>query len=80
MKQYKGLYIDGVIFTSKEDIDNFLKEQAIRSYKIAVKLFCRNTSIEASIYADQKAEYLNTQFGMDWEEIEAIEIEVMKAA
>lgn len=80
MKQYKGLYIDGTIFTSKEEIDNFLKEQAIRSYKIAVQAFCDHRDIEHSLYADEQAERLNKQFGMDWDEIEAIEIEAMQAA
>ena len=80
MKQYKGLYIDGTIFTSKEDIDNFLKEQAIRSYKIAVQAFCDHCDIEHSLYADEQAERLNKQYGMDWDEIEAIEIEAMQAA
>ena len=80
MKQYKGLYIDGTIFTSKEDIDNFLKEQAIRSYKIAVQAFCDHRDIEHSLYADEQAERLNKHFGMDWDEIEAIEIEAMQAA
>lgn len=29
MKQYKGYYIDGVIFNTEEDIDKFVKQQAI---------------------------------------------------
>ena len=80
MTQYKGLYIDNVVFNSKEDIDNFLKEQAIRSYRIAVQAFCEHCDMEHSLYADEQAERLNAQFGMDWEEIEAIEIEAMQAA
>ena len=80
MKQYKGLYIDGTIFTCKADIDSFLKGKAIEAYKNAVWAFCKESTMEASMMADQKAEYLNTQFGMDWDEIEAIEIEAMKAA
>ena len=79
MKQYKGLYIDGTIFTCKADIDSFLKEKAIEAYKTAVKAFCEHTDMEHSLYADQKAEYLNAQFGMDWDEIEAIELEAMAA-
>lgn len=79
MTQYKGLYIDVTIFTGKTDIDNFLKEQAIRSYKIAVQAFCDHCDIEHSLYADERAERLNKQFGMDWDEIEAIEIEAMAA-
>jgi len=76
---YKGYEIDGTIFTSKTEIDNFLKRKAIESYKTAVKAFCEHTDMEHSLYADQKAEYLNTQFRMDWDEIEAIELEAMAA-
>ena len=79
MKQYKGLYIDGTIFTCKADIDSFLKEKAIEAYKNAVWAFCKESTMEASMMADQKAAYLNTQFGMDWDEIEAIELEAMAA-
>ena len=80
MMNYKGYYIDHVTFNSKEEIENFLKEQAIKSYKQAIRFFNRDGSFEASIYAYEKAEYLNKQFGMTWSEIEEIEIEVLKAA
>lgn len=77
MKKYKGLYIDHVVFNSKAEIDEYLKAVAIKAYKSAVKAFCEHIDMEHSIYSDQKAEYLNTQFGMSWSEIEAIEIEAM---
>ena len=79
MKQYKGLYIDGTIFTCKADIDSFLKGKAIEAYKNAVWAFCKESTMEASMMADQKAAYLNTQFGMNWEEIEEIELAAMAA-
>ena len=77
MKQYKGYYIDNVVFNSKKDIDIFLKEQAIRSYQIACQMFARHPEMEYSIYADEKAEVLHDQFGMNWEEIEEIEIKAI---
>ena len=76
---YKGIELDGTIFATTEEIDCFLKAQAIESYRNAVKAFCEHRDFEHSLFADEKAEYLNTQFGMDWDEIEAIEISAMAA-
>lgn len=80
MKSYKGYYIDHVYFNSEEEIDNFLKEQAIRAYKTAIGMFIAHPDMEHSIFADEKAEFLNKQFNMSWEEIEQIELSVYKAA
>lgn len=78
MKKYKGYYIDHITFNSEAEIDAFLKEQAIKGYKQAVWFFCKESTMEASIYATEKAEYLHKQFRMSWSELEAIEIEVME--
>lgn len=78
--KYRGYYVDGVIFNSKADIDRFVKEEAIRAYKRSVELFVEKPTFEHSLYSDEKAEYLHTEFGMDWDEIEEIEISAMKAA
>ena len=80
MKSYKGYYIDHVYFNSQEEIDNFLKEQAVRAYKTAIEMFIAHPDMEHSIFADEKAEFLNKQFNMGWEEIEQIELGVYKAA
>lgn len=72
MKQYKGYYIDHVIFNSKADIDAHIKAQAIESYKRAAELFDTHKTIENAYYIDQLAERLINQFGMTWEEVEAI--------
>ena len=79
MKKYRGYYIDGTVFHSEAEIDFFLKEKAIQGFRIAVQMFSRNPSMEASLYAAEKAEYLNNLYGMDWDENEAIEIEAMTA-
>lgn len=39
MKQYKGYYIDGMHFKNKEQIDEFIKANAVESYKTACRLF-----------------------------------------
>lgn len=79
MKQYRGYYIDKVVFNTKEEIDEHIKTQAVKSYRAAIRYFLEHTSMEASIQAGLKAEYLNTQCGMSWSEIEEIEIMEMGA-
>lgn len=79
MRNYRGYYIDNVIFNSKEDIDNFIKAEALRAYKSAVELFAIHSDMANSIYCNEKAEILVNQFGYTWEDIEAIEIETLEA-
>lgn len=80
MRQYKGYYIDKVIFNNEQEIDEFLKQQAIRAYKIAVEVFVLDSNMEASEYVDQKAQRLVNEFGFTWEQVEELEIEFMKTA
>lgn len=79
MKNYKGYYIDNVIFHSIEEIDEFIKTQAIEAYKKAVELFASHSTLENSIYADSKAEILVNRYGFTWEEVEALEISTLQA-
>ena len=79
MTQYKGYTIDNVIFSSKEDIDRFLEEQAVKAYRIAVELFDNNRNLEYSMYCDQCADVLVNNYGYTWEQIEALEIATLKA-
>lgn len=79
MKQYKGYYIDKVIFNNEKEIDEFLKTQAIEVYKQAVELFVNRSTMENSIYCDDKAERLVNQFGFTWEQVEKLEIETLKS-
>lgn len=79
MKQYRGYYIDNVIFNNEQEIDDFIKSEAIRSYKQAVEMFVNHSTLERSILCDERAERLVTQFGFTWEQIEELEIETMKS-
>ena len=79
MRQYKGYYIDKVIFNNEDEIDEFIKSEAFRAYKQSVELFVNQPTIENSIYCDDKAEILINQFGFTWEQIEELEIQVMKS-
>lgn len=78
MRQYKGYYIDKVIFNNEKEIDEFIRNQAIEKYKQSVRWFCERPSMQFSIYSGECAERLVEQFGFTWEEIEEMEIEVMK--
>lgn len=81
MTQYKGYYIDHIIFNSKTDIDNFIKEQAIDRYKMMCRMFAQeDAGMELSIMMSEQADLLHNQFGLDYNEIEEIEIEAYKAA
>lgn len=81
MTQYKGYYIDHIVFNSKADIDNFRKEQAINRYKMMCQMFAEHDAgMELSILMSEQADRLHNEFGLDYNEIEEIEIEVFKAA
>lgn len=81
MTQYKGYYIDHIFFHSKADIDNHIKEQAIDRYKMMCRMFARqDAGMELSIMMSEQADLLHNQFGLDYNEIEEIEIEAYKAA
>jgi hypothetical protein len=79
MKNYKGYYIDNVIFHSTEEIDEFLRNQAIEAYKKAVELFASHSTLENSIYADSKAEVLVNLYGFTWNDVEELEIATLQA-
>lgn len=77
MTKYRGLYVDHVVFSSHKEIDDFLREQAVKAYKEAVELFCDLRTMEASVYASEHADKLHYEHGLSWNEIEDIEEEVM---
>lgn len=79
MKQYKGYYIDHVYFNCEAEIDEFIKNSLIERYKAACQLFATFSDMEHCILCEEYAEQLH-KLGLDWAEIEAIEIEAYKAA
>ena len=74
MTQYKGYYIDHIYFNSKADIDNHIKQKAVEEYQRRIRYFADHSTMEASIFCSEQADYLHNNFGFSWEEIEAIEI------
>lgn len=75
MKQYKGYYIDKVIFHSESDIDAFIKRETIRKYQMFCKMFADNASMELIVIMRPYEERLHNEFGLSYEEIEQLEIE-----
>lgn len=81
MKQHKGYYIDHIYFNSEAEIDSFIKEQEINRYKMMCRMFAEHDAgMELSILMTEQADRLHNQYGMGYNEIEQIEIEVFKAA
>lgn len=80
MTKYRGYYIDHVVFGSKKDIDEFVKKQAVDSYKMAVEMFVKEPSMERSSFCSDKALNLVKFHGFTWNEVEQMEIDVIKNA
>lgn len=72
MKQYKGYYIDHVVFNSEAEIDNFIKKQAVEGYKALCTMFANKPSMELSAMMCDKAKFLH-ECGLGYDEIEALE-------
>ena len=78
MTSYKGYYIDHVSFNSKAEIDAFIKEQAIRGYQNACRVFYEKADMAIAAYMAEKEKQLHDVYGLTWEQIEEIEINVYK--
>lgn len=74
MTKYRGYYIDKVVFNNKVEIDNFIKEQAVKRFEVLNQIFNNHPSLEASIACGEQAKCLHDNFGFSWEEIEEMEI------
>ena len=76
MRNYKGYYIDGVHFKCESDIDSFIRDRAVKSFKQAMLIFYKDSTLEASIYCDKRADVLRG-LGFTPEQIEDIELDVL---
>jgi hypothetical protein len=77
MKKYKGYYIDGVVFRSQKEIDNFLKEAHIKKIKVFHEmLFSERYSaaqkMELTRWIHDREVILHDEYKMTWDEIEEI--------
>lgn len=80
MKQYKGYYIDKVIFNNEKEIDAFIKKQTIEKYQTLCKMFAKDACMELIGMMQPYEDRLRNEFGLSYDEIEALEIEAIKAA
>jgi len=79
MKQYKGYYIDNVIFHSETEIDDHIKANAVEDYKRRVEAWEHSRTLESAVCVSEKAEILVNNFGFTWEEVEMLEVETLQA-
>lgn len=75
MKQYKGYYIDKVVFNNESEIDAFIKKQTIEKYKMLCKMFAQDACYELVAMMTPYEDRLHNEFGLSYEEIEQLEIE-----
>ena len=83
MTKYKGYYIDNVIFTSKNDIDNFIKSELITKIKKYSKMLLNAPDshitpgyvhgfMEMITAAEER---LHNEYNISYEELELIEVD-----
>lgn len=79
--RYKGYYIDKQSvngFKSKEEIDAFVKRQAVERYKVLYRMFEKDPTMECNVVCCKQADALHYQCGMSYSEIEKLELEIIK--
>lgn len=79
MKRYRGYYIDGTVFRSEAEIDKFYRDsiiQKIKTFKDMMSRYAdRYSRRELNRIAQEitdREQILFTDYGMTWEEIEAL--------
>jgi len=81
MTKYRGYYIDHVVFNSKKDIDEHVKNELIAGIKKYIKLMFAPSSsrysdaeiMKLSSWISDKEKVLHDEFGMSYDEIENLE-------
>lgn len=74
MTKYKGYYIDHIYFNCKADIDAFIKELEIARYKKLAIMFANHPSMEINAAMSDLSLVLVNQYGLTWEQVEALEV------
>lgn len=77
MKQYKGYYIDKVIFQNEKEIDDFIKSETIKKYQQLCKMFAQDSCMELIDMMIPYSDRLHNEFCLSYEEIEQLEIEAI---
>ena len=78
MTIYRGYILDGACFHSKEEIDSFIRNRAIRdmqdAHKTAISTSDAELAMIASGIAYERSMFLVWECGMTPEEVEALEV------
>lgn len=80
MEAYRGYYIDGFYFHSREEIDEFLRQRAVKRLRLLVGFFLRDGSLEASALLSDHETHMVRLHGFTPQEVEDLEIEMLKEA
>lgn len=75
MKQYKGYYIDNVIFHNEAEIDAMLKRKDIEGYQRLCRMFAEDSCVELIAMMTPYEHRLHNEHGLSYAEIEQLEIE-----
>ena len=79
-QSYKGKYIGPGCYSSRAEVDEALKREAVENVQMLAELFLIHKNYAtAQALADAQQRLVN-HFGYTWEEAEAIENEVFKEA
>lgn len=82
MQAYRGYYIgEGPNdFHSRKEIDEFLRQRAVKRLRLLVGFFLRDGSMEASAFLSDHETQMVRQHGFTPQEVEDLEIEMMMEA
>ena len=79
-QSYKGKYIGPGCYSSRAEVDEALKREAVEYVKLVARLFLIHKNHATAAELADAQQRLIDHFGYTWEEAEAIEIEVYKEA
>ena len=79
-QSYKGKYIGPGCYSSRAEVDEALKREAVENVQMLAELFIIHKNYAAAAALADAQQRLVNHFGYTWEEAEAIEIEVFKEA
>ena len=77
-QSYKGKYIGPGCYTSRAEVDEALKREAVEYVKLVAKLFLIHKNHATANELANAEKHLVDDYGYTWEEAEAIEIEAYK--
>ena len=79
-QSYKGQYIGPGCYSSRAEVDEALKREAVENVQMLAELFIIHKNYATAAALADAQQRLVDNFGYTWEEAEAIEIEVFKEA